>query len=72
MDPPPGKVIAVEKKEFQPPIEIDRSDGKIQISYDHVWVEIPQGGPVPEGTPALAQRIFEAFTYDLGADLRAE
>lgn len=62
----------MEKKEFPPPIMISECEGKIHISYDQVSVDIPTDGPVPGGTPALARRIFEAFTSDLPGHLRAE
>jgi hypothetical protein len=62
----------MEKKEYTPPITVSGSEGKIHISYDQVEVDIPARGPVPGDTPALARRIFEAFTCDLPGSLRAE
>lgn len=62
----------MENKEYEPPIVISESDGKIQIAYDEVSVAIPQNGPVPMDAPPLACRIFHAFTGDLPGHLRAE
>jgi hypothetical protein len=62
----------MEDKEYEPPITISEAGGKIRISYDEIDVDIPQGGPVPAGTPPLACRIFSAFMGDLPGHLRAE
>lgn len=62
----------MEKKEYEPPIVVTEADGQIHIAYDQVEVEIPQGGPVPSGTPPLACRIFRAVMSDLPGRLRAE
>lgn len=62
----------MEKKEYEPPIVISESDGKIRIAYDEVSVAIPQDGPVPVDAPPLACRIFRALTGDLPGPLRAE
>lgn len=62
----------MEKDEYLPPIMISEVEGKIQISYDQVSVDIPAGGPVPRDAPPMVCRIFRAFTADLPGDLRAE
>jgi hypothetical protein len=70
-DPLPEDLVK-KKKKYLPPISICEAEGKIQISYDEVTVDIPPNGPLPEGTPPLACRIFKAFMCDLQRDLRAE
>jgi hypothetical protein len=62
----------MEKDDYLPPITISEVDGKIQISYDQVSVDIPAGGPVPRNAPPMVCRIFHAFMADLPRDLRAE
>lgn len=53
------------------PVLVSEADGVVKISYDHVRVDIPFEGPVPEAIPALARRVFEAMK-DLRRPLRAE
>lgn len=55
----------MEEKKYPPPILVTESDGMIHVVYDQVSVDIPQNGPVPEGVPAMALRIFEGFRRDL-------
>lgn len=62
----------MEKKEYDPPILISETQGKIRISCDQVQVDIPKEGPVPSDAPPMFRRIFEAFTGDLPRPLRAE
>lgn len=62
----------MEKKEYEPPITVTEKDGEIHISYDQTDVSIPGNGPVPQDTPPLACRIFEALKGDLLGRLRAE
>lgn len=62
----------MEDKEYDPPIVVSQVNGKIQIAYDQVSVDIPAEGPVPASAPPLARRIFEAFRCDHPARLRAE
>lgn len=62
----------MEKKEYDPPITICQEQGKIRITCDKIQVDIPPEGPVPNGTPPVIRRIFEAFSGDLPGHLRAE
>ncbi|MFE0472524.1 hypothetical protein ACFW2V_13010 [Streptomyces sp. NPDC058947] len=58
-------------KIYPNPVRVTESDGVVRISYDQVAVDIPAAGPVPEGVPPLACRVFEAV-QDLHRDSRAE
>lgn len=60
------------KKKADPPIVIGQEDGVVHIAYDQVDVNIPIEGPIPEGTPPMACRIFRALVHDLPRRLRAE
>ncbi|MCP9209724.1 hypothetical protein [Streptomyces cucumeris] len=62
----------MENKEYAPPITISKLGELIQVAYDQVSVSFPPDGPIPEGAPALACRIFEAYRRDLQTDLHAE
>ena len=72
MDPAFKGAGIMEKKEFDPPIVIGQENGLIHIAYDQIEVNIPPEGPIPEGTPPMACRIFEALMSDLPGRLRAE
>jgi hypothetical protein len=62
----------MENKEYPTPILVTESKGMIHISYDQISLDFPTVGPVPEGAPDLAYRIFELFRRDLCPDSRAE
>lgn len=58
--------------DYLAPVLVTESDGRLHISYDQIDIDFPSGGPLPEGAPALACRIFEVFRHDLQPDCRAE
>ena len=58
-------------KDYPEPVLVTECDGVVSISYDAVEVGIPAEGPVPDGVPDLACRVFEAVK-DLQRPLRAE
>lgn len=62
----------MEDAEHLTPVLVTESGGRLHISYDQVSLDFPSMGPVPEGAPPLACRIFEVFRRDLRPDCRAE
>lgn len=62
----------MEDSEYLAPIMVTESDGRLHITYDQIDLDFPSTGPVPEGAPPLACRIFEVFRHDLRPEFDAE
>lgn len=62
----------MDDQEFEQPILVSGSGKVLHVAYDEVSVDFPVEGPIPEGAPALACRIFELFRRDLRENLQAE